>query len=59
MREPIPRVGVLRAWRFAAAVNSPAAAVGDAGELLDVDMDQLAWPITLMAADWFSCCAVT
>ena len=31
----------------------PAAAVRDAGELLDVNMDQFAWPVTDIAADGF------
>ena len=46
-------------WCLAATVDAPAAAVGDAGELLDVDMNQLTWPIALIAADWLSCGAVT
>ena len=33
----------------AAAVDPPAAAVGDRGDLLDVDVDQLAWPFALIA----------
>ena len=38
----------------ASAVDPPAAAVGDAGELLDVDMDQLAGPVALVAAHRFA-----
>ncbi len=33
--------------------GSPAAAVGDPGDLLDVDMDQLAGTVALVAAHWF------
>jgi len=40
-------------------VDPPAAAFGDASELLDIDMDQLTRMIALIAADWFSCCSVT
>ena len=40
-------------------MDAPAASVRNASELLDVDVDQLAWPIALIAADWFSGCAVT
>src|SRR4051794_24926670 len=35
-----------RAW--ASSVEAPAAAVGDATDLLDVDVDQFAWPVALV-----------
>jgi hypothetical protein len=37
------------AW-VAATADPTAATVGDAGDLLDVDMDQLAGPVALIAA---------
>jgi hypothetical protein len=35
-------------------MNAPAAAVGDPGELLDVDVHELAGPVSLVSADRFA-----
>lgn len=43
-------VADVSAWGLAAAGGVPAAAVGDPGQLLDIDMDQLAGPVPLVAA---------
>ena len=42
-----------------AASGSPAAAVGDRGELLHIDVDQLTGPLALVAAHRSCGCAVT
>ena len=34
-----------------ASVHTPAAAHGDSAELLDIDVDQIAWVFVLVAAD--------
>ena len=43
------RNGGLLAW-VAASVEAPAASVGDPGQFLDIDVDQLAWQVTLIPA---------
>jgi hypothetical protein len=40
-------------------VDAPAAAIRDAGHLVDIDMDQLTGSIALIAADRLSGCSVT
>jgi hypothetical protein len=49
---------VLGAGRLTASVDAPAASVGDAGEFLDVDVDQLSGPIALISDERICCCSV-
>ena len=41
MDEPVADRGAFRCRGLSAAVGAPIAAVGDSGDLLDVDVDQL------------------
>ena len=50
--------GAFGAGCLASAVDPPAAAVRDADELLDVDMDQLTRLFTLIATDRFLGCTI-
>ena len=49
MHLPVARLAALVGLAFAAAVGSPAAAVRDAAELLDVHVHQLARSVALVA----------
>jgi hypothetical protein len=51
--EPIAGAGALHDGCLAAAVDPPSAAGRDAGDLLDVNVDQLAGPVALRAANRF------
>jgi hypothetical protein len=50
--EPIPGRGSGCGGCVAAAVDLPAATVGDPSDLLDVDVDELARPVALIAHRW-------
>ena len=54
VQEPVADVGVCRAWGLSSAVDPPAAAVGDPCELLDVDVDEFAGPVPLVAPNRFA-----
>lgn len=58
MDEPVASRRAFHGRGLSAAVEAPTAAVGDCGDLLDVDVDQLTGPVALVADDRSGRCTV-
>ncbi len=54
VQEPVGNAGTSLWWCLASAVDTPATAIFDARQLLDLDVDELAGPVSLVATGRFS-----